>query len=228
MRPVTGRVKHYAGMKRLNRRAIGLAICLASMAGCVDAIGFLHLGGFFISFMSGNSTQMMVGLVDGQWLRGLQFAGILALFVLGTLSGTLIGYAGRVEQHAVRVLGLVTLMLAGAALSFALGWPIVTVILMTLAMGAENAVFQRDGDVVVGLTYMTGTLVKVGQKLAQTMRGGPAFDWAPYLLLWLGLVCGGGVGAVLYHHLGLNSLWLVAGWAAAMMLYAALDKQATG
>jgi uncharacterized membrane protein YoaK (UPF0700 family) len=32
-------------------------------------------------------------------------------------------------------------------------------------MGAENALFERDGEVQIGLTDMTGTLVKFGQRL---------------------------------------------------------------
>ena len=31
---------------------------MSTLAGYVDAIGFLHLGGLFVSFMSGNSTRM--------------------------------------------------------------------------------------------------------------------------------------------------------------------------
>src|SRR3546814_4119801 len=34
-------------------------------------------------------------------------------------------------------------------------------------MGAENGVFLRDREVSIGVTYMTGTLVRVGQKLAE-------------------------------------------------------------
>ena len=34
---------------------------------------------------------------------------------------------------------------------------------MVLAMGLENAVFQIEGGAGLGLTYMTGALVKVGQ-----------------------------------------------------------------
>src|SRR5690349_21813029 len=47
-----------------------LAVALSALAGYVDGIGFLHLGGLFVSFMSGNSTRMGVSLADGGLARG--------------------------------------------------------------------------------------------------------------------------------------------------------------
>jgi uncharacterized membrane protein YoaK (UPF0700 family) len=41
-------------------RGLVLAGWLAALAGIVDAIGYLHLGGLFVSYMSGNSTQLAV------------------------------------------------------------------------------------------------------------------------------------------------------------------------
>ncbi len=79
---------------------------------------------------------------------------------------------------------------------------------MILAMGAENAVFQRDGEVSIGVTYMTGTLVKLGQRLAVTIIGGDRWGWVPYLMLWVGLVAGAVAGATLYAILGTGSLWI--------------------
>jgi uncharacterized membrane protein YoaK (UPF0700 family) len=75
------------------------------------------------------------------------------------------------------------------------------------AMGAENTTFERDGEVSIGLTYMTGTLVKLGQRLAGAIMGGPRTAWLPYLLLWMGLVAGAVVGASVWPVLGLASLW---------------------
>ena len=48
-----------------SRANIALACALSALAGYVDAIGFLHLGGLFVSFMSGNSTRMGVSLAEG-------------------------------------------------------------------------------------------------------------------------------------------------------------------
>ena len=46
---------------------IALACTLSALAGYVDGIGFIHLGGLFVSFMSGNSTRLGVTLADGHY-----------------------------------------------------------------------------------------------------------------------------------------------------------------
>ena len=48
-----------------------LAIALAAQAGFIDALGFLKLGGLFVSFMSGNSTRLGVGLATGASVAGM-------------------------------------------------------------------------------------------------------------------------------------------------------------
>src|SRR5258708_33979639 len=71
-------------------RNISLACALSALAGYVDGIGFLHLGGLFVSFMSGNSTRMGVSLAEGQWLSAAQAVGLIALFGTGAPAGSLI------------------------------------------------------------------------------------------------------------------------------------------
>jgi uncharacterized membrane protein YoaK (UPF0700 family) len=41
-----------------SRRNVALACALSALPGYVDAIGFLHLGGLFVAFMSGNKMRM--------------------------------------------------------------------------------------------------------------------------------------------------------------------------
>jgi uncharacterized membrane protein YoaK (UPF0700 family) len=207
-------------MHSLNKNVYSLAIGLSALAGCVDAIGFLSLGGYFISFMSGNSTRLAAGIASGNLSSVAIVGGILTLFVIGTMVGVLVRHRAKTGAGIVTVLACVTALLFGAAISHEMGWDFLTIAFMTLAMGAENAVFLRNGDVVIGLTYMTGTLVKLGQRLANALLGGPKYAWAPYLLLWMGLIIGGVVGALLFYSLGLQSLWIAALWAAGLMITA--------
>lgn len=184
-----------------------LAILLAALAGYVDSLGFLHLGGVFVSFMSGNTTRMAVGLAEGRWSAAAEVAGILGLFVLGAMIGALAA-GGEGARSRSRVLAVEALLLAGAAIAAGVGMAPLAVGLMVMAMAIENSVFLRDGEVGVSLTYMTGTLVKLGQALATRVRGG-GDPWAfrPYLALWAGLTGGAVLGALSYGALGLAALW---------------------
>lgn len=196
-------------MRRYQKRHHLLAIGLAVLAGFVDALGFLKLGGLFVSFMSGNSTRLAVGIA--RHVPGSLFAGaLIAAFVGGVMSGAAVGrLAGPWRKQAV--LGVLAVELALAAAGARLtGGVAPTSLLMAFAMGSANAVFERDGEVSIGVTYMTGTLVKFGQHLAAALAGGPRYAWAPYLMLWLGLVAGAMTGAAIFPILGLHALWIAA------------------
>ena len=203
-------------VNRYDRRVRTLATCLSALAGYVDAVGFIKLGGFFVSFMSGNSTRLGVGLAQGSH-HAVVAGGLIGVFVFGVVLGSLTGHiAGAYRQPAV--LGLVSVLLASAASLNMVGATSLAVAGTALAMGAENAVFEHNGEIKIGVTYMTGTLVKFGQRLSAAFLGGDRLAWAPYLFLWLGLVSGACAGAAIYPYLGLNGLWIAAGVAAAMAL----------
>jgi uncharacterized membrane protein YoaK (UPF0700 family) len=198
-----------------SRRNIALACALSALAGYVDGIGFLHLGGLFVSFMSGNSTRMGVSLAQGHWLDGAAALGLIVLFVIGAAAGSLI-VLGRGTNRQPWVLLMEALLLAGAALCYAFGWSNVAVAAIVLAMGLENAVFQIRGGAGLGLTYVTGALVKVGQLVAAALIGGARWAWAPNLLLWAALVAGSLCGALAYHWINLAAIWFAAAAALAL------------
>jgi uncharacterized membrane protein YoaK (UPF0700 family) len=194
-------------MLRYDRPAIGLAVGLSALAGFVDALGFLSLGGFFVSFMTGNTTRLGIELAEGR-LDGILLAGIIIiLFVIGVICGSLVGHVGRHRRHAA-VLAFVTLALALSAGLDTIGLGVAAAGVLALAMGAENAVFQRDGEVTIGLTYMTGTLVKMGQRLAGALLGGPKLAFLRHFTLWLSLLGGALLGAFAHGQVGLYSIWL--------------------
>jgi uncharacterized membrane protein YoaK (UPF0700 family) len=198
-----------------SRRNILLACALSALAGYVDAIGFLHLGGLFVSFMSGNSTRMGVSLAEGQWASAAESLGLIALFVVGAAAGSLI-VLGRGVNRQPWVLLAEAALLAAAALAYALDRSNTAIAAIVLAMGLENAVFQIHGGGGLGLTYVTGALVKVGQLLARALTGGARWGWAPNLLLWAALVMGSVCGALAYHWINLAAIWFAAGAALAM------------
>jgi uncharacterized membrane protein YoaK (UPF0700 family) len=96
-------------MRRYEKRQRLLAIGLAALAGFVDALGFLKLGGLFVSFMSGNSTRLAAGITGV--VPGSLFAGaLIAAFVGGVMAGETVGrLAGRRRKQAVLAFVLVAL-----------------------------------------------------------------------------------------------------------------------
>lgn len=194
-------------MQHYGRGEVALAVTLSGVAGYVDAIGFLKLGGFFVSFMSGNSTRLGVALATAHWAAALTVVGLVAAFLAGVVLGALTARALG-EGRRSPVLFLEAALLAAGAVMLALGHDRAGVTAVAMAMGAENAVFQRNGDVVVGLTYMTGALVKAGQRIAGALVGGEPRDWWRYALLWTGLAAGGALGALSYVQIGAAALWL--------------------
>ncbi|WP_375194730.1 YoaK family protein [Sphingobium sp.] len=184
-----------------------LAIGLAAQAGFIDALGFLKLGGLFVSFMSGNSTRLGASIAS-RTAAAWTAAGLIGAFVGGVIAGALVARrAGPWRKPAV--LGLATLLLLSAALLTLTAQPgNGLTLLMAAAMGAINNMFQRDGEVSIGVTYMTGALVKLGQQLAVALTGGAMWNWLPYLLLWLGLVAGAVTGGWLFALMDLHALWI--------------------
>ncbi|RZJ97059.1 MAG: DUF1275 domain-containing protein [Brevundimonas sp.] len=193
-------------MKDYGRRGVVLAATLSALAGYVDAVGFMTLGGFFVSFMSGNSTRLGVGLATGEWRQALIAAGLIGLFVVGVILGASIARRAGEGRRSV-VLAAEALLLLTAAILCTTGRPAAGMVAVVLAMGVENAVFQRQGDVGVGLTYMTGTLVRIGQRITTALHGGPRWDWVPFLMLWVGLATGGALGAAVFLRFGAMALW---------------------
>ena len=209
-----------------SRRNVALACALSGLAGYVDGIGYLYLGGLFVSFMSGNSTRLGVTLAQGQWVNAAEAMGLIALFVIGAGIGCLIVLGRGANRQANRqpwVLLAETLLLVVAALCYTFGLPNVAIAFIVLAMGLENSVFQVEGG--LGLTYVTGTLVKVGQLAAVALRGGARWAWVPNLLLWAALVTGSLCGALAYYWINLAAIWFAAGAAFGLSAVLALTAR---
>jgi uncharacterized membrane protein YoaK (UPF0700 family) len=205
-------------MNSIDRSRRHLAIGAAALAGYVDAVGFLSANGYFVSFMSGNTTRLGVDLVTAPQTAAIPALLILG-FVLGVIGGALVA-AKAGTQRKFAVLALVAAMLTGGALATWSSMTIAALACLVMAMGVLNNTFQKDGEVSVGLTYMTGALVRFGQGLAARMLGKATNGWEGWLLLWIGLTLGalgGAYGQLVWPTL---ALWLAALWAFVLAVFA--------
>jgi uncharacterized membrane protein YoaK (UPF0700 family) len=191
-----------------DRQRKHLAFCLTSLAGYVDGLGFLAAGGMFVSFMSGNSTRFAVGASEGSF-AAVHALGLIGAFLFGVIIATLLS-AARPARRKSAVLTLVGCLLVVSATLPHLGHGAWAPLFMAAAMGAENLVFQRDGEISIGLTYMTGAIVKVGQRIGIALLGGERWAWLPYLYLWACLVSGAIIGALSYQCWRVDGLWVAA------------------
>lgn len=187
-----------------------LALGLAGLAGLVDATGFVVAGGYFTSFMSGNTTRMGVELSERPVLA-LAPLGLIGCFLAGVIIGALTGRRVAGRQKRV-LLGLVAGVLGLGVGALVAGWPVVFLALSAAAMGLANNVFARAGEVTVGVTYMTGALVRFGQGIAARIARQPLPATRGYGLLWSALALGAAAG---------GGLCLIAPLAAAGAAFAA-------
>ena len=72
-------------------RTLLFATLMTLTAGFVNSVGYVQLGGLYLSFMSGNTTRMGVAIAAENVETAIHAACIIALFVLGAGIGTAIG-----------------------------------------------------------------------------------------------------------------------------------------
>lgn len=197
--------------------AFGLALMLCGLAGWVDAVGVAHTGGVFLSFMSGNTTDLAIALMRFDQPRAVFIAAVIPLFVGGVVMGEAIDRLAGTRTGPCCVLGAEAAALAcGAALypDNALAYPLV------LAMGIQNTAIHRTGGVRIGLTFVTGTLVQLGRCLA----AGDLAKALQYAAVWLSLALGAAGGAFTLSQSQVVALIAPAVFAACMAAVAAVVR----
>jgi uncharacterized membrane protein YoaK (UPF0700 family) len=183
------------------RSAERLAAALALIAGFIDAYGMITYG-VFVSFMSGNTTQTGYQTAEGAFGPASLSALAILFFVVGSFAGTLlVEFAGRYARRVLycvvaaalaAIVGLTQLGLLPGALAIAA---------ISVAMGVMNNALSRVGAQAVSLTFVTGSLSRVGSSLALALRRAPLRDaqgpWDTHLRralllarLWLGFLVG--------------------------------------
>ncbi|WP_022870501.1 YoaK family protein [Yaniella halotolerans] len=209
----------------LSTRQHLLAVGLTANAGFVDGLFFIHLGGYFVSFMSGNSTRAAAELSQGNHLAWLAASSLIVAFIVGVMLASFAVRFGpkrfhppaeslltdQVTPHGSAVWVAYALMLLGGITAVTPPLDIAASFIVAAATGAINGTFTRRGEVTVGLTYMTGTLVKMGQALASAMALQSSvylFRFLRYLVLWGAIAVGSLIGGWSYLQFGIAAIWL--------------------
>jgi uncharacterized membrane protein YoaK (UPF0700 family) len=150
-----------------------LAVFLALVAGYLDGYGLLVLG-TYVSFMSGNTT--FAGLKSGQGNFQAAFPPAIAVlsFVTGSFLGNLLSQSKLRYSHRL-IFGVIAGLLATVAGLERHGlWNAAAEIaLLSLAMGMMNPALAKVGAESVSLTFVTGTLNRIGGHLAAAVGRKP-------------------------------------------------------
>lgn len=177
-----------------------LSWVLAALAGLVGAAAFTHSDGYFVTFMTGNSERAVLGYFCGERWLAIAAALVLASFVGGVVVASLCRrHFWLAHPHGPTVLSAVSLAVAAAVDIVVDGWStsdvsFVPILFVSFGIGALNTSFVKNGEVSTSLSYVTGTLVKMGQGIERHISGGQAADWLGYFLLWGSFVAGAVVG----------------------------------
>jgi uncharacterized membrane protein YoaK (UPF0700 family) len=194
-----------------------LAVSLALLAGYVDAYGLIALG-TYVSFMSGNTTQAGAMAGQGKLVAAWPSALAILFFMAGCFSGTWLEHS-RIRSPRQALYGVTAALLAvvlGCSRLLSSDSQIAIAIL-SLAMGVMNTTLSRVGAEPVNLTFVTGTLTKVGRHLALAARQVSLTDaqgsWDTHLhragvllCVWIGFLTGALLSGAASSHFGVDAL----------------------
>jgi uncharacterized membrane protein YoaK (UPF0700 family) len=183
-----------------------LSYVLAALAGVLGATAFTHSAGYFVTFMTGNAQRAVLGYFRDDVVLSISAGLLIVAFVLGVVvSSVCRRHFWVAHPHGPTVLTTLSLFAATVVDIFDLGWDqneldFPPIFLLAFGIGALNTSFVKDGETSVPLSYVTGTLVKMGQGIERHIAGGHLSDWLGHFLLFasfiLGATAGGGISLI--------------------------------
>lgn len=217
------------------RAQLALAVLLALMAGYVDGYGLLFLG-VFVSFMSGNTTT--AGLRSGQanLHAALPSAIAIVCFVTGSFFSNFFNQSKLSYSHRLIFFAVAGLLATVAGLErYGLSNIAAEIVMLSLAMGMTNPALTRIGAESVSITFVTGTLNRIGGHLAAAARGKPLPEpqgtWDSHLArarigggVWSGFLIGAGLSGMMGSHF---RIWALLPPCAVMIALGLFSKPAT-
>lgn len=184
------------------------AFTLALLAGLINAVGMLGVQHQAISHLTGIATLLGSELLVSP-LRALDLFGILISFVLGAaVSGYFLpSYSLKLGRHYDSLLLIEGSLLVMAAYALSEG-SLAGHYLASAACGMQNAFATRYSGAVVRTTHLTGIFTDLGIMLGGLLKGESVNGRRVllFLLIVVGFLLGGVLGAVLYAWIGFVAL----------------------
>jgi uncharacterized membrane protein YoaK (UPF0700 family) len=180
-----------------------LAYLLAVLAGVLGATAFTHSAGYFVTFMTGNAQRAVLGVFNDDVLLSVTAGLLLLSFVAGVVVASVCRrHFWVAHPHGPTMLTTFSLLAATVVDLLDEGWEenqldFPPIMLVAFGIGALNTSFVKNGEVSVSLSYVTGTLVKLGQGIERHIAGGNLADWLGYFLLFGSFIFGAAVGGVI-------------------------------
>lgn len=211
-----------------------IAALLTWIAGFVDAVGFVSLGGIYTANMSGNSVAIGIQAASQNWPEMIRRLWPVFVYVIGLLLCRIlieVGARQRIRAIAsVAFAGEIALLLAAclATSTHAALNSYLYIGLLAVAMGVQNAALTRFSSLTVHTGFVTGTLLKCTEEftkfstwafdqltkpgssvtavLARSSQQKPLRTAGWLALIWILYVVGAGCGTLGQHSIHMRAL----------------------
>lgn len=154
------------------------AVALTAAAGYVDVVGYIRFLHVFSANMSGNHVRLGMALLDRNWpevlVRGLP----IFLFAAGAaVSEMWVRARGRHRRMgAIAGVWILEMLLLGVVVALGIlklsGWwsELISLGLLSAAMGLQNTSLRRAGALSVYTTHVTGSLTSTSMRIVDLIE----------------------------------------------------------
>ena len=190
----------------------GLGLVLTAVAGWVAAVGFLEIGGLYVSFVSGNTVQIGLNVERAYWPLVTRSGTAVGLFILGSVCGGLVQMGSPRWSPPVTLLIEAVAIATGAYLLWMLpDWPHALIACLAFGMGLQNHAVAKSRQDGAGTTFVTGVLFRAGDAFARRLAGRDRTGlWIASLVVAAAFAAGAAGGAFCESRLHRASLLPVA------------------
>jgi len=186
-----------------------LAIVLALIAGYIDAIGLIKWK-TYVSFMSGNTTQLGTAISTGKWAGMITSITVIGCFVLGIYVGTCLSLQKKLGIRTMSsiMVAAILILYTIANRYFNMG-NIPSIAIIGFSMGLMNTIVTSVGNQKVNTDFVTGTLNSLARNTAMLNMTEDITERKKYKaiavqlsLLWMGFLLGAAAAPFTLPFLG--------------------------